>query len=89
MSADSTVIRQLFDNWSAHMSANTLYSGIVFVGSGGCELSGGSWNLIGCKTSDTYEWQIAIKYSDAGSEVPRVLTRCKSEGAWKNWKNII
>ena len=81
----SEIIEKL-DGWSIDMRANTFYVGIIFIGVAGYSLSGGSWNIIGCKTSNTYEWQMAIKYSENTGIT--VTGRSKINNIWNSWGNI-
>ena len=74
------------DGWSINMRANTFYVGIIFIGVAGYSLSGGSWNIIGCKTSNAYEWQMAIKYSENTGIT--VTARSKINNIWNSWGNI-
>lgn len=74
------------DGWSINMRANTFYVGIIFIGVAGYSLSGGSWNIIGCKTSNAYEWQMAIKYSENTGIT--VIGRSKINNIWNSWGNI-
>ena len=79
-------IIETLDGWSINMRANTFYVGIIFIGVAGYSLSGGSWNIIGCKTSNTYEWQMAIKYSENTGIT--VTGRSKINNIWNSWGNI-
>ena len=81
----SEIIEKL-DGWSINMRANTFYVGIIFIGVAGYSLSGGSWNIIGCKTSNAYEWQMAIKYSENTGIT--VTARSKINNIWNSWGNI-
>ena len=81
----SEIIEKL-DGWSIDMRANTFYVGIIFIGVAGYSLSGGSWNIIGCKTSNAYEWQMAIKYSENTGIT--VTARSKINNIWNSWGNI-
>lgn len=81
----SEIIEKL-DGWSINMRANTFYVGIIFIGIAGYSLSGGSWNIIGCKTSNAYEWQMAIKYSENTGIT--VTARSKINNIWNSWGNI-
>ena len=81
-SSDVLTINQIFDNWSKDMKNNTLYTGIVSVGTNSHPLGGGTWSLIGDKAGDLYEWQIVIKYDTKGI---RIFARCKVNGSWQSW----
>lgn len=79
---DAMKMDQIFDTWSNGMANNTLYIGIISVGITGYKIPGGSWTLIGCKTDDSYEWQMLISYDSSGT---MIMTRCKIINTWKGW----
>jgi hypothetical protein len=82
-----TDINNFYDNCSADITPNTMYSNIVAHGVSHSILGGGTFLIEGFKLNASYEHQMVRSYAGGATGI-KMFVRSKYNGAWNAWQAV-